>query len=30
MITNGRPIALAGKFLPRRLIVRFMGRMARP
>ncbi|WP_405467801.1 SDR family NAD(P)-dependent oxidoreductase [Streptomyces canus] len=30
VITNGRPIALAGKILPRRLIVRFMGRMARP
>ncbi|MFH8498464.1 SDR family NAD(P)-dependent oxidoreductase [Streptomyces coeruleorubidus] len=29
VITNGRPLALAGKFLPRRLIVRFMGRMAR-
>ncbi|WP_033327754.1 SDR family NAD(P)-dependent oxidoreductase [Streptomyces yerevanensis] len=30
VITNGRPLALAGKILPRRLIVRFMGRMARP
>jgi short-subunit dehydrogenase len=30
VITNGRPIALASKILPRRLIVRFMGRMARP
>ncbi|MDT0479445.1 SDR family NAD(P)-dependent oxidoreductase [Streptomyces doebereineriae] len=30
VITNGRPIALAGKILPRRLIVRFMGRTARP
>ncbi|MFF7550831.1 SDR family NAD(P)-dependent oxidoreductase [Streptomyces canus] len=30
VITNGRPIALAGKILPRRLIVRFMGRRARP
>ncbi|MEV0643016.1 SDR family oxidoreductase [Streptomyces sp. NPDC050619] len=30
VITNGRPIALAGKILPRRMIVRFMGRMARP
>ncbi|MFG2025720.1 SDR family NAD(P)-dependent oxidoreductase [Streptomyces sp. NPDC048825] len=30
VITNGRPIALAGKILPRRLIVRIMGRMARP
>ncbi|KQW03310.1 SDR family oxidoreductase [Streptomyces sp. Root369] len=29
VITNGRPIALASKILPRRLIVRFMGRMAR-
>ena len=29
VITNGRPLALASKFLPRRLIVRFMGRMAR-
>ncbi|NGO49418.1 SDR family NAD(P)-dependent oxidoreductase [Streptomyces ureilyticus] len=29
VITNGRPLALAGKILPRRLIVRFMGRMAR-
>jgi uncharacterized protein len=29
VITNGRALALAGKFLPRRLIVRFMGRMAR-
>ncbi|WP_371666796.1 SDR family oxidoreductase [Streptomyces sp. NBC_00289] len=30
VITNGRPIALASKILPRRLIVRIMGRMARP
>src|SRR5215216_2420636 len=29
VITNGRPLALASKFLPRRLIVRFMGQMAR-
>ena len=29
VITNGRPLALASKLLPRRLIVRFMGRMAR-
>jgi short-subunit dehydrogenase len=29
VITNGRRLALAGKILPRRLIVRFMGRMAR-
>jgi uncharacterized protein len=29
VITNGRALAIAGKFLPRRLIVRFMGRMAR-
>ncbi|QYN39597.1 SDR family oxidoreductase [Pseudonocardia sp. DSM 110487] len=29
VITNGRPLALASKVLPRRLIVRFMGRMAR-
>ncbi|MEU4332437.1 hypothetical protein [Nonomuraea dietziae] len=29
VITNGRPLALAGKILPRRLIVRFMGWMAR-
>ncbi|MFI6586066.1 hypothetical protein [Embleya sp. NPDC050493] len=29
VITNGHPLALAGKFLPRRLTVRFMGRMAR-
>ena len=29
VITNGRPLALASKFLPRRLIVRLMGRMAR-
>jgi uncharacterized protein len=28
VITNGRPLALASKVLPRRLIVRFMGRMA--
>lgn len=25
VITNGRPLALAGKFLPRRGVVRFMG-----
>ncbi|MEU7835661.1 SDR family oxidoreductase [Nonomuraea sp. NPDC049129] len=25
VITNGRPLALAGKFLPRRVVVRFMG-----
>jgi uncharacterized protein len=25
VITNGRPIALASKFLPRRRVVRFMG-----
>lgn len=30
VITNGRPIALASKILPRRLIVRIMGRTARP
>ena len=30
VITNGRPLALASKVLPRRLIVRFMGRVARP
>ncbi|MFI6438285.1 SDR family NAD(P)-dependent oxidoreductase [Streptomyces sp. NPDC050759] len=30
VITNGRPIALAGKILPRRQTVRIMGRMARP
>ncbi|MEV0220368.1 SDR family oxidoreductase [Streptomyces sp. NPDC050704] len=29
VITNGRPLALAGKILPRRVIVRLMGRMAR-
>ncbi|MGP4006101.1 SDR family NAD(P)-dependent oxidoreductase [Streptomyces sp. 4N124] len=29
VITNGRPLALASKILPRRLIVRLMGRMAR-
>lgn len=29
VITNGRPLALASKFLPRRQVVRFMGRMAR-
>ncbi|MFH9826631.1 SDR family NAD(P)-dependent oxidoreductase [Streptomyces bobili] len=29
VITNGRPLALASKFLPRRQTVRFMGRMAR-
>jgi uncharacterized protein len=28
VITNGRRLALASKFLPRRLIVRLMGRMA--
>ncbi|MGI5195825.1 SDR family NAD(P)-dependent oxidoreductase [Streptomyces sp. CA-288835] len=30
VITNGRPLALASKILPRRLTVRIMGRMARP
>jgi hypothetical protein len=30
VITNGRPLTLATKFLPRRLTVRLMGRMARP
>jgi short-subunit dehydrogenase len=29
VITNGRPLALATKFLPRRQVVRLMGRMAR-
>ncbi|NGN62707.1 SDR family oxidoreductase [Streptomyces sp. A7024] len=29
VITNGRPLALASRLLPRRLIVRLMGRMAR-
>ncbi|UUU32449.1 SDR family oxidoreductase [Streptomyces sp. CA-210063] len=29
VITNGRPLALVSKFLPRRVTVRFMGRMAR-
>jgi short-subunit dehydrogenase len=29
VITNGRPLALASKVLPRRLIVRLMGRMGR-
>jgi short-subunit dehydrogenase len=29
VITNGRPLALASKVLPRRLIVRFMGWVAR-
>jgi len=29
VITNGRPLALASKFLPRRLIVRLMGLVAR-
>ncbi|MGW7285100.1 SDR family NAD(P)-dependent oxidoreductase [Streptomyces sp. NPDC054847] len=29
VITNGRRLALVSKFLPRRLTVRFMGRMAR-
>lgn len=25
VITNGRPLAVAGRFLPRRHVVRFMG-----
>jgi uncharacterized protein len=25
VITNGRPLALASRFLPRRQVVRFMG-----
>ncbi|MFJ9743342.1 SDR family NAD(P)-dependent oxidoreductase [Streptomyces sp. NPDC101166] len=29
VVTNGRPLALAGKFLPRRSMVRLMGWMAR-
>jgi hypothetical protein len=29
VITNGRPLALATKLLPRRQVVQIMGRMAR-
>ena len=29
VITNGRPLALASKLLPRRPMVRLMGRLAR-
>ncbi|WP_458114249.1 SDR family oxidoreductase [Arthrobacter sp. R1-13] len=30
VVTNGRPLAIATKFLPRRMVVQAMGRMARP
>lgn len=30
VVTNGRPLAIVTKFLPRRLVVQAMGRMARP
>jgi short-subunit dehydrogenase len=30
VVTNGRPLAIASKFLPRRIVVQAMGRMARP
>ncbi|WP_307840958.1 hypothetical protein [Streptomyces sp. GESEQ-4] len=29
VVTNGRPLAVAGRFLPRRMVVRGMGLMAR-
>jgi uncharacterized protein len=30
VVTNGRPLAIVTKFLPRRMVVQAMGRMARP
>ena len=30
VVTNGRPLAILTKFLPRRMVVQAMGRMARP
>ncbi|WP_461188596.1 SDR family NAD(P)-dependent oxidoreductase [Arthrobacter sp. Z4-13] len=30
VVTNGRPLAIATRFLPRRIVVQAMGRMARP
>ncbi|TDO44265.1 hypothetical protein EV643_11676 [Kribbella sp. VKM Ac-2527] len=29
VVTNGRPLALAGRVIPRRQVVQIMGRMAR-